>query len=62
MGYLVQLAQQDETEVIEDADAYLLEGPFTTFFRTSPGRGVVDSWSCRIASFRTADIRTIRAR
>jgi hypothetical protein len=60
MGYVVQLADET-TEVIEDADAYQLEGPLTTFFATSPGRGVVDSWSRRLASFRTSDIRVIRA-
>ena len=37
------------------------EGPLTTFFRTSPGRAVVDCWSTRLASFRTADIKKIYA-
>jgi hypothetical protein len=59
MTYVVQLAE--ETELVAGADAYQLEGPFTTFFQTAPGRGVVDSWSVRLASFRTADIRAIRA-
>ena len=59
MAYLVQLV--DETaEVIDDADAYQQEGPLTTFFRTAPGRSVIDCWSTRLASFRTADIRVIR--
>ena len=58
MGYLVSLAN-DVNERVDDADAYRLEGPLTTFFRT--GRGIPDSWSTRIASFRTADIRSIRA-
>jgi hypothetical protein len=58
MAYLVQLAD-DTTEMI-DADAYQQEGPLTTFFRTAPGRAVVDCWSVRLASFRTADIRVIR--
>jgi len=28
---------------------------------TAPGRGVIDSWSTRLASFRTRDITAIRA-
>jgi hypothetical protein len=60
MAYVVQLAEQGP-EVVEGADAYQLEGPFTTFFRTAPGRGVVDSWSTRLASYRTSDIRTIKS-
>ncbi len=51
----------ERAESIAGADAYVQEGPLTTFFRTSPRRGVVDSWSTRLASFRTADIRAIRA-
>ena len=58
MGYVVALAN-DIVERVDDADAYQLEGPLTTFFRT--GRGIVDCWSLRLASFRTADIRAIRA-
>ena len=49
-------------EMIDDADAYQQEGPMTTFFRTAPDRQVVDTWSTRIASFRTADIAIIRRR
>jgi hypothetical protein len=59
MAYLVQLTD-DRSEVIDGADAYQQEGPLTTFFKTSPGRTVVDCWSTRLASFRTADIRVIR--
>ena len=59
MAYLVQLVG-DRSEVIDDADAYQQEGPLTTFFRTAPGRTVVDCWSTRLASFRTADVRVIR--
>jgi hypothetical protein len=59
MAYLVQLTD-DTSEVIDDADAYQQEGPLTTFFRTAPGRSVIDCWSTRLASFRTADIRVIR--
>ena len=58
MGYVVSLSNE-HCERVDDADAYQLEGPLTTFFRT--GHGIVDSWSTRLASFRTADIRAIRA-
>ncbi len=60
MAYLVSLTN-DSTERVEGADAYQLEGPLTTFFRTAPGRAVVDCWSTRLASFRTVDIKSIRA-
>jgi hypothetical protein len=60
MAYVITFVD-DGTELVDGADAYQQEGPLTTFFRTSPGRCVVDSWSTRLASFRTADIRKIRA-
>jgi hypothetical protein len=41
-------------ETVDGADAYQQEGPMTTFFR----RG--DSWSTRVASFRTADLLAVR--
>ena len=59
MAYLVELVN-DMSEVIDGADAYQQEGPLTTFFRTAPGRTVVDCWSTRLASFRTVDVRVIR--
>ena len=59
MAYIVKLVN-DATEVIDGADAYQQEGPLTTFFRTAPGRAVIDCWSTRLASFRTADVRVIR--
>lgn len=48
------------TEDIDDADAYQQEGQMTTFFRTGSGRQVVDTWSIRMASFRTTEILAIR--
>lgn len=48
------------TEHITDADAYQQEGQMTTFFRTGSGRNVVDTWSTRVASFRTAEVVVIR--
>ena len=46
--------------LIDDADAYQQEGQMTTFFANGAGRQVVDCWSTRVASFRTADIVIIR--
>src|SRR5690606_5930964 len=49
-------------EVVDGADAYQQEGPMTTFFRRGEGREVIDSWSTRMASFRTADLLAVRRR
>lgn len=48
------------TEDIAGADAYQQEGPLTTFFALAEDRHVIDSWSTRLASFRTADIVKVR--
>jgi len=42
-------------EIVEGADAYQPDGPFTTFFALE-GRTVVDCWSVRVASIRSAEI------
>ncbi len=42
-------------ETIEGADAYQPDGPFTTFFALD-GKSVVDCWSVRVASIRSAEI------
>jgi hypothetical protein len=47
-------------QVVDGADAYQQEGPMTTFFRRGDGRDVIDSWSTRVASFRTADLTAVR--
>lgn len=47
---------------VDGADAYQQEGPMTTFFRRGNGREVIDSWSTRIASFRTVDLLAVRRR
>jgi hypothetical protein len=47
-------------ETVVGADAYQQEGPMTTFFRRGDGRDVIDSWSTRMASFRTADLLVVR--
>ncbi|MFP3900676.1 MAG: hypothetical protein ACLFXM_07455 [Acidimicrobiia bacterium] len=49
-------------ELVDGADAYQQEGPMTTFFRRGDGRAVIDSWSTRVASFRTADLLAVRLR
>ena len=54
------LLHDNTTEVVQEADAYQQEGPMTTFFRCGNGRDVIDSWSTRVASFRTADLRMVR--
>ena len=59
MGYAVTVSDGDDV-VVAGADTYQLEGPLTTFFSTDAGRRVVDCWSVRLASFRTADIVRIR--
>ncbi|MBS1848267.1 MAG: hypothetical protein JST73_08300 [Actinobacteria bacterium] len=46
----------DSTRVVDGADAYGPDGTLTTFFATRDGRGVIDSWATRVASFRTAGI------
>ena len=58
-GYRVTITD-GSIEEITGADTYLQEGPLTTFFRTDAGRRVIDSWSVRLASYRTAEITRIR--
>ena len=50
----------ERTERVAEADAYQLEGPLTTFFSVDPQRRIIDSWSTRVASFRTSDIVSVR--
>jgi hypothetical protein len=57
--FAVTLAD-DTTDLVEGADAYQQEGPLTTFFAFDGNRHVIDSWSVRLASYRTADIVAIR--
>ena len=58
-SYRVTL-KDHSTEEIDDVDAYQQEGQMTTFFRTGSDRQVVDTWSTRMASFRTSEILAIR--
>ena len=59
VGYEVTIGDGG-SELVVGADTYQLEGPLTTFFSTDAGRRVVDCWSVRLASFRTADVVRIR--
>ena len=43
-----------------EADGYQPEGPLMTLFAYGSSRRTIDSWSTRLASFRTADIVAIR--
>lgn len=47
-------------ERIDDADAYQLEGPLTTFFQADGGHGKLSGWSVRVASLRTDHIVAVR--
>lgn len=58
-SYRVTLRDGTDEEISE-ADAYTQEGAMTTFFRTSTDRRVIDSWSTRLASFRTTEVMTVR--
>lgn len=44
---------------IENATAYQPEGPLITFFSSGSSRQSIDSWTTRLASYRTADIISI---
>jgi hypothetical protein len=48
-----------DTQVIRGANAYVQEGPLTTFFSSPRSRAQIDSRSERLGSVRTADIRRI---
>ena len=56
------LLREGPVETVDGSDAYQQEGPMTTFFRRGDGRDVIDSWSTRMASFRTADLLVVRRR
>jgi hypothetical protein len=56
------MMQDRSLELVDGADAYQQEGPMTTFFRRGEGRDVIDTWSTRVASFRTADLLVVRRR
>jgi hypothetical protein len=47
------------TQLVRGANAYVQEGPLTTFFSSPRSRAQIDSRSERLGSYRTADIRRI---
>ncbi len=58
---MFEVTLKDRTvERVEHADAYQQEGQMTTFFRTGSQRATVDTWSTRIASYRTSELVIIR--
>lgn len=60
MGRFEVALQGGDVVTVDGADAYQPEGPLTTFFCRGSSRATIDSWSLRVASFRTADIVAIR--
>ena len=58
-SYQVILTDRSVQEISE-AHAFQQEGPMTTFFRNDEDRNVVDSWSTRVFSVRTAEVLMIR--
>ncbi len=54
------IALADGSTAQLSCDAYQQEGSLTTFFSVDSGRQVIDSWSVRLASYRTNDIVSIR--
>jgi hypothetical protein len=58
MAFEVTLTD-DTTEQVDGADSYTLEGPLTTFFGNDRPRPL-DSWSTKVASYRTERIAKIR--
>ena len=54
----VVLADGEVVEVL-GANAYVQEGPLTTFFHSGRSRAAIDSWAERVASFKTTEIRRI---
>lgn len=58
---MYEVTMRDRTvERVPDVDAYQQEGPMTTFFRTGDHRRTIDSWSTRVASYRTSELLIIR--
>jgi hypothetical protein len=58
MPFVITLTDET-TEEVHGADSYTQEGPLTTFFGNERPRPL-DSWSVKVASFRTDRIAKIR--
>ncbi len=54
------LTLDGDVEHVDEADAYQLEGPLTTFFIADGGPAKLSSWSQRVCSLRTDRISSIR--
>ena len=52
--------QDRQVERVNDADAFVQEGPLTSFFRLGEGRRTIDAWATRVASVRTTAILIVR--
>jgi hypothetical protein len=50
----------NRVEWVEGADSWQQEGPMTTFFTTEEGRGRLDAWAVKLASYRTDRLVRIR--
>ncbi len=57
----IVLADGEVVEIL-GANAYVQEGPLTTFFHSGRSRAAIDSWAERVASFKTTEIRRISRR
>ena len=60
MATFLLMRKDGDVEIVDGADTYEQEGPLTTFFQTTDDRRVVDCWSVRLLSVRTADVLLIR--
>ena len=60
MGRFEVTLHGGEVVSVDEADAYQPEGPLTTFFCRGSSRATIDSWSVRVASFRTSEVLIIR--
>jgi hypothetical protein len=58
MAFEVTLTDES-TELVDGADSYQQEGPLTTFYGGDRPRPL-DSWSVKVASYRTDRIARIR--
>ncbi len=57
-SFTVQLCSHD-TPIVIDCDAYAQESTMLTFFQYGSNCTTIDSWSRRVASFRTADVTSV---
>lgn len=58
-SYQVILTDRSVQE-ISGVHAFQQEGPMTTFFRNDEDRNMIDSWSTRVFSVRTAEVLMIQ--